>query len=31
MQQPTDVAEVLDQRYGDYALARLGPYRPPTW
>jgi NitT/TauT family transport system substrate-binding protein len=29
-QQPVDVAQVIDMRYVDYALARLGPYKPPT-
>jgi hypothetical protein len=30
VQQPTEAAEILDQRYVNYALARLEPYRPPT-
>jgi hypothetical protein len=30
IQQPVDVAQVIDPRYTDYAVARLGPYRPPT-
>jgi NitT/TauT family transport system substrate-binding protein len=29
-QQPIDVQQVIDTRYVDYALARLGPYRPPA-
>ncbi|HZU05741.1 MAG TPA: ABC transporter substrate-binding protein [Chloroflexota bacterium] len=30
MQQPVDVRQVIDQRFADYALSRLGPYRPPA-
>jgi NitT/TauT family transport system substrate-binding protein len=30
MTQPMDVRQVLDQQYVDYALSRLGPYRPPS-
>lgn len=30
MQQPVDPRQVIDRRFLDYALARLGPYRPPT-
>jgi len=30
IQQPVDVAQVIDPRYTDFAVARLGPYRPPT-
>jgi NitT/TauT family transport system substrate-binding protein len=30
MQQPIDVYQVVEQRYVDYALARLGPYKPPA-
>jgi NitT/TauT family transport system substrate-binding protein len=30
MQQPIDVQQVVEQRYVDYALSRLGPYKPPT-
>jgi ABC-type nitrate/sulfonate/bicarbonate transport system substrate-binding protein len=30
VQQPVDVQQLIDPRYADYALARLGPYRPPT-
>jgi NitT/TauT family transport system substrate-binding protein len=29
-QQPVDVSTVIDMRYVDYALSRLGPYRPPS-
>ncbi len=30
MQQPVDVRQVIDHRFADYALSRLGPYRPPA-
>jgi NitT/TauT family transport system substrate-binding protein len=30
VQQPVDVLQLIDLRYADYALARLGPYRPST-
>ena len=30
MQQPIDVNQIIDNRYADYAVSRLGPYRPPT-
>jgi hypothetical protein len=30
MQQPIDVNQLIDNRYADYAVGRLGPYRPPT-
>jgi NitT/TauT family transport system substrate-binding protein len=30
VQQPVDAYTLIDPRYVDYAVARLGPYRPPT-
>jgi NitT/TauT family transport system substrate-binding protein len=30
MSQWMDVRQVIDSRYADYALGRLGPYRPPA-
>jgi NitT/TauT family transport system substrate-binding protein len=30
LQQPVDVAQVIDLRYADHAVSRLGPYRPPA-
>ena len=30
MQQPIDLNQIIDNRYADYAVGRLGPYRPPT-
>jgi NitT/TauT family transport system substrate-binding protein len=29
VQQPVDLQQIVDNRYADYALARLGPYQPP--
>jgi hypothetical protein len=30
IQQSVDAYQLIDSRYVDYAVARLGPYRPPT-
>jgi ABC-type nitrate/sulfonate/bicarbonate transport system substrate-binding protein len=30
VQQPVDAAKLIDPRYVDYAIARLGPYKPPS-
>jgi NitT/TauT family transport system substrate-binding protein len=30
VQQPVDATKLIDTRYVDYAIARLGPYKPPS-
>jgi NitT/TauT family transport system substrate-binding protein len=30
VQQPLDATKLIDPRYVDYAVARLGPYHPPS-